>query len=414
MAKRFGYVPIKSSLMSDDQLEHLLSKYAPALETLGGERCAQDRVEDRVPIILFVASGGTEKEILDLWEKRKRAINQEPIFLLAPSGNNALPAAMEVLARLQQDREKGRILFLESPEDERGWREAARAVRDLEVLYTLRKARIGLVGGASEWLVSSSPESETVKETWGPEVLSIELEVLRQTIHQIQQSSIEPILKTLISGAEGIQEPRHSDIEDAVRSYLGLKHVAIDHQLDAVTVRCFDLIKDTKSTSCFALAQLNDEGIIAGCEGDLVATMGMLWAYAFLDKTPWMANPAQLNREDNSIWMTHCTVPMGLVEAYMLRSHFESGIGVAIQGKMPFGQVTLIRIGGKSMEQLWLAEGEILETGTAEDLCRTQVKVGLSDRDVMELLRTPLGNHLVLVQGHHAERMRMWWEGMIK
>ena len=54
------------------------------------------------------------------------------------------------------------------------------------------------------------------------------------------------------------------------------------------------------------------------------------------------------------------------------------------------------------MEKVWLAEGHIDNAGTAEDLCRTQVDIQLSSGHVSELLQNPLGNHLVMVMGHHA------------
>jgi hypothetical protein len=87
---------------------------------------------------------------------------------------------------------------------------------------------------------------------------------------------------------------------------------------------------------------------------------------------------------------------------------------VGIQGTLPIGSTTLLRIGGGRMEKLWLAEGEIVQTGAAENLCRTQAKVCLTQSaDVKDLLRAPLGNHLVLVREHHANRLRTWWETMI-
>jgi L-fucose isomerase-like protein len=195
---------------------------------------------------------------------------------------------------------------------------------------------------------------------------------------------------------------------------LGLKHLVSQHHFDAVTLRCFDLILNSKITGCFALAQLNDEGIVAACEGDLVSTVGMLWAYRLLGQSPWMANPVRLDKEDNTLWMAHCTVPRSVVEEYRLRSHFESGLGVALQGRLRINAVTLIRIGGKSMKRVWLADGEILQAGDDGDLCRTQVRVRLSSNvSVLELLHAPLGNHLVLIHGHHAEHMRRWWKDMI-
>jgi L-fucose isomerase-like protein len=125
-----------------------------------------------------------------------------------------------------------------------------------------------------------------------------------------------------------------------------------------------------------------------------------------------MANPAQLDPVRNALWLAHCTVPRTLVESYRLRSHFESGLGVGIQGTLAAGPITLLRIGGKKMDRLWLAEGEILRSGAAENLCRTQVEIQLTHGGTAtDLLRAPLGNHLVLVFGHHLDRLRSWCEG---
>jgi hypothetical protein len=71
--------------------------------------------------------------------------------------------------------------------------------------------------------------------------------------------------------------------------------------------------------------------------------------------------------------------------------------------------VTVLRIGGRKMDRLWLAEGEIVHTGNAENLCRTQAEVQLTQGgSVTDLLRAPLGNHLVLIFGHHLARLQSW------
>ena len=41
-----------------------------------------------------------------------------------------------------------------------------------------------------------------------------------------------------------------------------------------------------------------------------------------------------------------------------------------------------------------------------------QIEVGPGGT-VGDLLRAPLGNHLVLVKGHHLTRLQAWWEMMI-
>jgi L-fucose isomerase-like protein len=61
------------------------------------------------------------------------------------------------------------------------------------------------------------------------------------------------------------------------------------------------------------------------------------------------------------------------------------------------------------MDRVWLAEAEVSASGSAENLCRTQALVRLtSGGRVSDLLRAPLGNHLVLVAGHHLARLHSW------
>jgi L-fucose isomerase-like protein len=238
------------------------------------------------------------------------------------------------------------------------------------------------------------------------------MDEITQALQAVPPEAIASILEPLVTGATEVREPSQTELEEIVRVYVALKQASERHGLDAITVRCFDLVLDLQTTGCFGLAQLTDEGVIAGCEGDLVSTVGMLWAYMLLGQIPWMANPAQLDEASNTLWLAHCTVPRRIVQDYGLRSHFESGLGVGIQGALPKGPVTLLRIGGTAMDKIWLAEGEILRAGGAENLCRTQAEVRLTHSKVQDLLHAPLGNHLILVKGHYSDRLRAWWETM--
>ncbi len=411
MATRFGYIPVASELLSEESLNRLIADYIPALKDSGGERWQTENLSHPVPLFFLVVSGGTEQAILDLRARRITMAPHEPAFLLAHPGNNSLPASLEVLARLQQDGEIGRIFYLKGPDDKIGLQQIETAARDVEVHMALQQARIGLVGTPSDWLVASSPDPDTVQKRWGPKVVPIHLNELYQAMQDVPQEAIAPLRESLVSRAVEIKHPSPAELEGGIRVYWAMKQLLEQYNLSTITLRCFDLIGRLKITGCFALAQLNDEGIIAGCEGDLVSTVGMLWAYTLLDQISWMANPAQIDEENNTLWLGHCTVPRSMVQEYRLRSHFESGLGMGIQGKLSTGPVTLLRIGGKAMDQLWLAEGEILQAGHAENLCRTQVEVRLTrGGQVTDLLHTPLGNHLVLVPGYHADRLRTWWQ----
>lgn len=47
---------------------------------------------------------------------------------------------------------------------------------------------------------------------------------------------------------------------------------------------------------CYSLARLLDEGVVAGCEGDVCSALGMLWSKLMTGQVPWMANIAQASR----------------------------------------------------------------------------------------------------------------------
>lgn len=414
MTTRFGYLAVASKLVSDTQVDQLIADYVPGLDALAGRRWQPVDLESPLPLCFFVLSGGTEGLILEYRQRRSGHVPHEPVLLLAHPGNNSLPASLEVLAKLQQDGQRGRILYLRGPHDQAGFQQIGNAVRGVEVFHALRQARIGMVGAPSDWLVASSPSADTVKTAWGPQVVPIDLAELHTAISQVPTAAVRAPLHSIVSHAVEVCEPSQTELQDGVRVYLALKDLIARHRLSAITVRCFDVIQQLKTTGCFGLAQLNDDGVISGCEGDLVSTVGMLWVHHMLDQIPWMANPAQLDETHNSLWLAHCTVPRGLVHRYRLRSHFESGMGVGVQGDFATGPVTLLRIGGKAMDRLWLAEGQILRSGHAENLCRTQVEIQLqAGAHVGDLLGHPLGNHLVLVMGHHQHTLRNWWETYI-
>jgi hypothetical protein len=126
-----------------------------------------------------------------------------------------------------------------------------------------------------------------------------------------------------------------------------------------------------------------------------------------------MANPARIDTATNSLLVAHCTIARSMVSSYTLRSHFESGIGVAIAGRMPAGDYTMLRIGGRRLESLWLAEGVATDRSAEEGLCRTQLELVLDRGSVDELLMRPLGNHVVVLRGRQADRLHKWWQTFV-
>jgi len=330
---------VRVGLEIREKVESLLG-----IKTIFTTECEDFEIDDGA--IIIPATGGTERIIESIIKS-----TDKPIMLWALPYNNSLPSALEVYSVY-----KHRIKLIYSPINYGVLNEVGKFMGICKLLNS--NLRLGVIGGVSEWILASNRQDA---RDLGIEIIDIELdEVLRYG-----------------------KEP------DQI--YKALKEIVAEHNLSALTIKCFDLLKHD-TTACLAIAKLNDEGIVAGCEGDIGAVLTMMIVSGITGKPCWMANLCRIGK---TVTLAHCTVPLTLTEKYELTTHAESGKGTAIRGRLRKDVVTIARYGRKKM---LLALGRIVRNLREENLCRTQVEVELLC-DVGELIENALGNHLVLAYG---------------
>jgi L-fucose isomerase-like protein len=357
---------------------------------------------DRLAAVL-VLTGGVEREVL-------RAIAQlpPPVLLIAHPAHNSLPASLEILARIRQDGGEGKILF-GTPEQI-----AAGLERELMISRAwegLRFSRVGLIGEPSDWLVASDVDRAFLKGRLSVELIPIEMKELLSRIEEASAAKKE--VARFKRGAGSVDERSAGNIQDSVAIYQGLRSTIDAHKLAACSVRCFDLVTELKQTGCYALSRLNDEHVPAGCEGDLQALFSLYVAFLLSGQAAFMGNVVSVEPAERVLGMAHCTCPLSMTAQYSITTHFESDLGVGIAGTIPLGPCTVFRLGGERLDQLFVREGEMEETSYRDDLCRTQVRVAV-DGSIGELLDAPLGNHHILLEGHHRETIQTFFDRYLK
>ena len=117
----------------------------------------------------------------------------------------------------------------------------------------------------------------------------------------------------------------------------------------------------------------------------------------------FQANLSQIAGDD--LLFAHCTVPLSMTRSWVYDTHFESGIGVGIHGHFPEGPVTVLKVAG-DLSRFFVSEGELFRNQYEKNLCRTQVWVRISPEDAGYFLSNPIGNHHIIVPGHHGELFR--------
>lgn len=332
--------------------------------------------------LIFVQTGGSEGLFLDEFDKL-----QEPYYLLTNGSNNSLASSMEILTYLNKIGKKGEIIHGDI-------KYVAKRITQLAAVErakkALRGARLGVVGKPSDWLIASVPDYDEVKRKLGVTLVDIPIADVEKSVKEAVQKADVPY--------GGFDK---NDLETSAKILDALKGVARDHRLNGMTLRCFDLLTSLHGTGCVALSQLNSDGIVGTCEGDVTAMLCMMIARALTNQSAFQSNPSRIDVENNSILLAHCAVPFDMTKEYKFDTHFESGIGVAVKGEMREDRATVFRI-SSDLKRYFVSNATITQNCHYSDLCRTQIVVKL-DKPVTELLKNPCGNHHVVIYGEHAD-----------
>ena len=328
-------------------------------------------------------------------------LNRLPTLLCAES---PAPQSTECHSEVAAIREGAEAATAEAAGTKAASDEAATAE---SLVKALGGCTIGLIGEASPWLIASGIDKEALSERCGVSFREISIGTLadkylgyrelwkNHTLSAGARAELDEVLCRFSCSLEG--DRTTEDLSDAAIMYLALASICKEEHLDAVTVKCFDLLSSCKTTACLALALLNDNGKIAGCEGDIPSICTMLAVYKALGRPSFMANPASIDSDNLSIDFAHCTIPTVMVESCTLPSHFESGIGIGINGEVPLGNYTLCKLSGKTLERSLICNGRLVKGEYLSNRCRTQVRFIFESKAEFDAFsKARVGNHIIL------------------
>ena len=347
--------------------------------------------------MVLVGSGGVEEMV-------KANIDRLPpyVVLIADGLKNSLAASLEILSWMRMNGRHGRVLHGPTSFIMQGIDDYAAAH---SAITRLNGKRVGVIGKPSGWLIASNVDYAAMRERWGVEMVDIPLDEVVKGYEAVTADEVQDITDEFISKAVGVKEPSRDEVVKAMRLYPSVKGIVERYRLDAFTLNCFDLIPTTRTTGCVALALLNQQGIPAGCEGDEQTLLTMLAVQAATGEMTFMANPSKiLDNAAHEMVFAHCTIAPAMTDRYIVRDHYESLSGVAVEGIFNPMDMTVIKCGGRGMERYFISKAQLLECTTNPNMCRTQLHLRL-DQPLDYFLERSIGNHHVIIRGDHADRL---------
>ncbi|GAG60777.1 unnamed protein product [marine sediment metagenome] len=395
---KIGLYNLISDVHKEGYIDNTLQGFLVDIEEKLGEKFENISLKDFnqkdwFPLI-FIKSGGAEVKFEQIFKQINR-----PYILLSSSIHNSLAASLEIASFLKQKGKKVEIIHGSSEY-------IVKRIKELRKIFQVKNKlvsiKLGVIGKPSDWLIASEVGYKKVKDTLGISLIDIEMDELAKEIDQDHHFA-HPKLKDIRE--KGFNK---KSIDGALKIYNGFKAIINKYKLDGITVRCFDLIKIYKNTGCLGISLLNDEGIVAGCEGDIPALISMAILHYLTDEPVFMANPSSINTDRNEIILAHCTLPLNIPDEFYLKTHFESGLGVGIKGNIREGEATIFKLSGDG-KHYFVSGGEIVENLNEENLCRTQIRLRI-DEDLKYFLQNSIGNHHLICKGDYSEIVREFFK----
>jgi L-fucose isomerase-like protein len=201
-----------------------------------------------------------------------------------------------------------------------------------------------------------------------------------------ESDEVRAIAEYYAKNAKKIVEPTKKDILAAAKNYFVCRRLMQAENCHGFSMDCLGPISSRLiQPPCLAFSRLRDEGGLGTCEADWNAAISTRLTDLLFDRPGFMQDPAP-NTVKNTLMGAHCTCATKLdgfdkaPAPFILRTHSESNIGVAMQVLWREGQkVTIMKFQGP--ESIILGTGRVLrniDTPPAGG-CRTSLELELDD-----------------------------------
>ena len=328
--------------------------------------------------LVLVQSGGSEGLFLKQFSKLK-----EPYYLLTYGNNNSLAASLEILSYLKDNNLKGEVLHGSTDYlNER-----------IDILLS-NKDRLGVIGKPSDWLIASNVDYDNALKYHNIELVDIDINKV------VEYYNGE--LKEFTYNFDYDQE----EIDKALKLHRVLLKIKEEYNLKGLTIRCFDLLSVLNTTACLSLSLFNKNRITSTCEGDIPSMISMHILNRLTGQVGFQANPSRIDIKSKKMVLAHCTLPIDMPTSYTLDTHFESGIGVAVKGKLKEEVITIFKL-SRNLKDYYVSTGKIIRNLNEDNLCRTQIEISVDD-DIEYFLTRPYGNHHIIIYGDFKEEIKKY------
>ena len=272
-------------------------------------------------------------------------------------------------------------------------------------LKQLRETKLIVVGGG--W--GGDRFRKAAQQVVGVTFIPIGFKEVAAAYAEADLAAAKAFADRWIAQAKEVVEPQRDEIERSGAMYLAMKALMAKHGASGISINCLGGFYGghLEAYPCLGFSQLNNDGLVGGCEADQMSALTMATLGALVGRPGYISDPV-IDTSKNQIIYAHCvamTRPFGLKGAaspYRIRSHSEDRKGACVQSLLPPGYMTTTLEIDPVARQVLMHQAKTVGNNPSDLACRTKLEATVKG-DIERLTEHwPKGWHRVTFYGDLA------------
>lgn len=170
-------------------------------------------------------------------------------------------------------------------------------------------------------------------------------------------------------------------LQSSAAFYLGMKSVLKNHNANAITINCLGgfYSGSIHAYPCLGFHELNNEGLVGGCECDTRSTATMTAFSMMTQGRPGMISDPVIDTSKRQMIYAHCVAPNkvfgpdGPENPYTIMTHSEDRQGASVRSILPIDYMTTTLQINQSRKEILFHQAKAIANDPDDRACRTKL-----------------------------------------
>ena len=234
---------------------------------------------------------------------------------------------------------------------------------------------------ASKILAVRGQESGPAGERMGIQIVNVPYAEINDAWKAADRDEARAIADRWRKTAARIEGVSRDTLESSAAMYLGMKRVLAEHGASAITINCLGGFYGghIHAYPCLGFHELNNEGLVGGCECDVRSAATMVAGAILTGGRPGFISDPVVDTAKRQIVYAHCVAsnrvfgPKGASSPFEILTHSEDRQGASVRAILPAGYMTTSIEIEPSRKEILFHRAKAMGNDPDDRACRTKL-----------------------------------------